>query len=67
MTEGTIKTSCCGCGQEFRVEVQFPAYDRGFEPKTAACPKCGLTQTVYDPHEYDGDGNIIRARGGETR
>lgn len=59
-TEGTIKTNCCGCGQEFRVEVQFPAYDRGFDPKMAACLKCGLIQTVYDPHEYDGDGNVIR-------
>ena len=61
MTEsGTIRTNCCECGQEFQVLVQFPSYDRGFDPLMAACPKCGLIQIVEDLHEYDEDGKIVR-------
>lgn len=57
---GTIRTNCCDCGQEFKVEVDFPDHNKGFKTTMAACPKCTLIQTVYDPHVYDDDGFIVR-------
>lgn len=58
MQSGTIRTTCPVCGANNRVEVTFPAYNRGFDPKKYDCPTCGEHLTVTDPHEYNEDGTI---------
>lgn len=55
---GTIHTTCPECGADNRVEVCFPAHNRGFDPKEYVCPVCGEQLTVTDPHEYNEDGTI---------
>ena len=58
MGKGYIWIKCANCCLNDRVEVYFPAHNKGFDSTEHRCRYCGTTLEVTDPHVYNGDGTI---------
>lgn len=58
MQKGNIFTTCPECGNQFRVEVIFPSFNKGFEDIITNCPDCNTELKVTDNHKYTEDGTI---------
>lgn len=48
MEKGNIFTICPECGNHFRTEVIFPAFNQGFEAKIDNCPNCKTELRITD-------------------